>query len=72
MKDREYIVYEGGAFTVEWYYDAKGKSQPLNFYEELDRDQKIQFLNLVKNHRRYRQHTEQNKVQERGRQDFRF
>lgn len=48
MKDREYIVYEGGAFTVEWYYDARGKSQPLNFYEELNRDQKIQLLKLVK------------------------
>lgn len=48
MRDREYIVYEGEAFTIEWYYDAKGKSQPLKFYEDLDKDQRIQFLKLVK------------------------
>ncbi len=47
MKDREYIVYEGEAFTVEWYYDAKGNSQPHEFYEGLDRDQRIQLLKLV-------------------------
>lgn len=48
MKDREYIVYNGEAFTIEWYYDQKGKSQPRDFYEKLDQDQKIQLLKLVK------------------------
>ncbi len=47
MKDTEFIVYEGEAFTVEWYYDAKGNSQPHEFYDELDEDQKIQLLKLV-------------------------
>jgi len=48
MKDREYIVYEGRAFTVEWYYDAGGKSPPLNYYMELDKKQRVKLLNLVK------------------------
>lgn len=48
MIDKEYIVYNGEAFTIEWYYDQKGKSQPRDFYEKLDQDQKIQLLKLVK------------------------
>ena len=35
MKDKEYIVYDGEAFTFEWYYDQKGKSQPYDFLESL-------------------------------------
>lgn len=48
MNDEEYIVYEGEAFTIEWYFDAKGKSQPLKFYEARVEDQRIQLLKLVK------------------------
>jgi hypothetical protein len=48
MIDKEYIVYNGEAFTIEWYYDQKGKSQPRDFYEKLDKDQRIQLLKLVK------------------------
>lgn len=44
----EIILYEGEAFTIEWYYSPKGKSQPLEFYQELDKERRIQFLKLVK------------------------
>ena len=44
----EIILYEGEAFTVEWYYSPKGKSQPFEFYQELDKERRIQFLKLVK------------------------
>ena len=48
MKDKEFIVYEGRGFTVEWYYDANGKSQPLDYYEGLDTGQRAKFLSLVR------------------------
>jgi hypothetical protein len=48
IKDREYIVYSGEAFTVEWYHDREGKSQPRDFYEELDQNRKIQLLKLAR------------------------
>lgn len=44
----EYVVYEGQEFVIEWYHDAKGKSQAAEYFEELDDDQKIQLLKLVK------------------------
>ena len=44
----EYIVYEGQEFVIEWYYDAKGERQALEYFEELDDDQKKQLLKLVK------------------------
>lgn len=47
MKDKEYTVYEGSAFTVEWYYDFAGKSQAFDYYQELDRQQRIELLKLV-------------------------
>lgn len=48
MKDREYTVYEGEAFVIEWYYDAAGKSQAFEYYQELDRQQRVDLLKLVK------------------------
>ncbi|MGA1195886.1 MAG: type II toxin-antitoxin system RelE/ParE family toxin [Candidatus Latescibacterota bacterium] len=47
MSDREHIIYEGEAFTIEWHYASNGKSQALSYFEKLDRRQKIQFLKLV-------------------------
>ena len=47
MSDREYIIYEGDAFTIEWHYAPNGKSQALSYFEKLDRRQKIQFIKLV-------------------------
>ena len=47
MPDREYIIYEGDAFTIEWHYADNGKSQALTYFEKLDRRQKIQFIKLV-------------------------
>jgi len=31
------IAYKGKKFTIEWYHDAKGKSQGLEYADELDR-----------------------------------
>ena len=48
MKDKEYIVYDGEAFTIEWYYDQKGKSQPYDFLESLTFQEQAHLLKLVK------------------------
>ena len=34
-KGKEYIAYEGEQFTIEWYFDGKGISEPLHYFEEL-------------------------------------
>lgn len=46
--NNEYVIYEGTAFTIEWYFDTKQKSQPLEYYHDLSVDKRIQFLKLVK------------------------
>jgi phage-related protein len=33
---REIVAYEGREFTIEWYYDASGYSQALEYAEALD------------------------------------
>jgi phage-related protein len=33
---REIVAYAGRKFTIEWYYDARGHSQPLEYAEALD------------------------------------
>jgi len=45
---KEYVIYSGGKFVIEWFYDKNGKSDGLDFFEELDSVQKQKFLHLVK------------------------
>ncbi len=33
--DKEYIAYKGKKYTVEWYFDLRGKSQALEYAETL-------------------------------------
>lgn len=43
---KEHVVFAGEKFTIEWYFDSKGKSRALNYFESLgDRDQ-IKLLEL--------------------------
>ncbi len=44
----ERIAYEGKAFVIEWYIDPAGKSQPFEFFENLDFKQQAQVLSLFK------------------------
>lgn len=46
--NREYIAYEGQAFTIEWYYDMNGKSQALEYYESFSQKEKKKLLYLFK------------------------
>ena len=45
---KEYIAYEGDAFTVEWFFDKHGKSEALDFFESLSNAQKRKTLMLFK------------------------
>ena len=30
---KEYLAYEGREFTIAWYFDAKGKSSALEYFD---------------------------------------
>lgn len=48
MRQKQYLVYKGPSFTVEWYFSEKGESLALDYYQSLDRNQRKKFLFLVK------------------------
>lgn len=48
MDKRELVAYVGPAFTIEWYYDARGRSQALEFFEALCEDRQDDALMLFK------------------------
>lgn len=35
---KEYIAYQGEEFSIEWYYNSKGESPSLEYFNELDED----------------------------------
>ncbi len=43
-----YIAYEGNEYTIEWYFDAKQQSEALDYYNSLNKDERIQLLKLLK------------------------
>jgi hypothetical protein len=45
---KEYIAYEGKEFTVEWFYNIKGRSQALDYYKTLSSEERIKVLRLFK------------------------
>lgn len=45
---KEYIAYDGDAFTIEWFFDKSGKSDALKYYETLSDAQKRKTLMLFK------------------------
>ncbi len=47
---KEYIAYQGQAYQIEWYYDTKGKSQALEYYQSLppvDRRKVLRLFQLI-------------------------
>ncbi|MBR0100918.1 MAG: type II toxin-antitoxin system RelE/ParE family toxin [Treponema sp.] len=45
--DKEHcVIYKGKFFQIEWYYDAKGNSQPFDYYSNCDLSQQRKFLML--------------------------
>ena len=45
---KEYIVFQGKEFTIEWYYNSSGNSQAKEYFDSLDRDRKIEAFKLFK------------------------
>lgn len=43
---KEYIVYNGAKFVIEWYFDYKGQSSALDYFESLNDDEQIKALSL--------------------------
>lgn len=48
MNIKEYVLYKGEKFIVEWYYTVDGKSQPFEYFNSLDNRQQMKLLYLVK------------------------
>ena len=48
MGKKEYVLYTGEKFTVEWYFTIEGKSQPFDYFNGLDIQQQMKLLYLVK------------------------
>src|SRR5688572_28809484 len=53
MKDEkkqrhEYVAFDGDRFTIEWYFDNKGKSISLEYLESLDEEEQVKLFKLMK------------------------
>lgn len=46
--EKEFVVYEGAEFTIEWYYNDRGKSLARDYFEKLDRERKLNAFELFK------------------------
>ena len=47
-QQREFIAFEGEKFTIEWYFDNKGKSISLEYLESLDNEEQAKLFELMK------------------------
>lgn len=45
---REFIAYEGSAFSIEWYFDARGYSKAKEYFERLSQERQDKVLALFK------------------------
>lgn len=47
MRKKEFVVYQGEEFTVEWYFSQQGKSEALEYFEQLSEGQQDKFFHLI-------------------------
>ena len=45
---QERIAYTGHSFTIEWYFDGRGKSDALEYFDKLTLNRKKKVLNLFR------------------------
>lgn len=45
-KQKEYIVFNGSKFVIEWYFNKKGQSNALDYFESLNEIEQIKSLGL--------------------------
>jgi hypothetical protein len=48
MKNNEYIAYKGICYTIEWYYDETGYSQPYEYLMGLNPETQKKVFHLFK------------------------
>jgi phage-related protein len=48
MDKESCVIYSGEIFTLEWYYDKKGKSVAYDYFVEAPREQKRKFFILAR------------------------
>ena len=48
MNKKEFIAYDGQKFSIEWYFGSNGKSQALDYYENLSVRERVKVLRLFK------------------------
>lgn len=72
MKRKEYIAYQGSKFTIEWYYDEKGISQPLEYLEKMNQVTQKKIFYLLKRMGDYGKISDITKFRNEGDQIFVF
>lgn len=48
MKKIQYIAYQGDEFAIEWYFDDRGNSQVVEYFDSLTTERKKKVLHLFK------------------------
>ncbi len=43
---KKFIAYQGDELTIEWYFDAQGKSASLQYYRKLSSENKKKLIHL--------------------------
>ena len=46
MVEKKFLAYAGKKFTIEWYFDSRGKSCALEYFETLSCDRQRKLLHL--------------------------
>ncbi|WP_160289978.1 hypothetical protein [Aphanizomenon flos-aquae] len=41
---KEYLIYVGSVFQLEWYFDENGESKAQKYFNRLDEKQQLKFL----------------------------
>lgn len=45
---KEFIAYDGQELTIEWYFNDRGKSESLSYFESLPLDRQKKMINLLR------------------------
>jgi len=45
---KNYLIYVGSVFQLEWFIDSNGESEARDYFEKLSEKQQLKFLFLVK------------------------
>jgi len=72
MNKKECIAYKGSEFTIEWYYDANGNSQALEYLMNLDTSNQHKVFYLFKRLGDFGKISDKTKFRNEGDQIFSF